>query len=118
MLALAFDLNVCFDLKRRQVEDVGLQDRLLDAAQRLLLVGSVGRAQEGGKQSDQSNQDEGVTFHGRILNYAPAPGTVIGEMGDVAPLKGCLRLKVFKYMVARDGVEPPTPAFSGLRSTT
>jgi len=22
------------------------------------------------------------------------------------------------YMVARDGVEPPTPAFSGLRSTT
>ena len=26
--------------------------------------------------------------------------------------------KVFGIMVARDGVEPPTPAFSGLRSTT
>ena len=24
----------------------------------------------------------------------------------------------FRMMVARDGVEPPTPAFSGLRSTT
>jgi hypothetical protein len=27
-------------------------------------------------------------------------------------------LKSFRMMVARDGVEPPTPAFSGLRSTT
>src|SRR6266480_2099398 len=26
--------------------------------------------------------------------------------------------KSFRMMVARDGVEPPTPAFSGLRSTT
>ena len=26
--------------------------------------------------------------------------------------------KRFRMMVARDGVEPPTPAFSGLRSTT
>jgi hypothetical protein len=26
--------------------------------------------------------------------------------------------KFFEMMVARDGVEPPTPAFSGLRSTT
>jgi hypothetical protein len=26
-------------------------------------------------------------------------------------------LKSFKIMVARDGIEPPTPAFSGLRST-
>jgi hypothetical protein len=26
--------------------------------------------------------------------------------------------KCFQMMVARDGVEPPTPAFSGLRSTT
>jgi hypothetical protein len=26
--------------------------------------------------------------------------------------------KCFELMVARDGVEPPTPAFSGLRSTT
>ena len=26
--------------------------------------------------------------------------------------------KSFGIMVARDGVEPPTPAFSGLRSTT
>jgi hypothetical protein len=26
--------------------------------------------------------------------------------------------KCFEMMVARDGVEPPTPAFSGLRSTT
>ena len=26
--------------------------------------------------------------------------------------------KTFRMMVARDGVEPPTPAFSGLRSTT
>src|SRR5207302_9858273 len=26
--------------------------------------------------------------------------------------------KFFRMMVARDGVEPPTPAFSGLRSTT
>jgi hypothetical protein len=26
--------------------------------------------------------------------------------------------KSLKNMVARDGVEPPTPAFSGLRSTT
>jgi len=25
---------------------------------------------------------------------------------------------LLKDMVARDGVEPPTPAFSGLRSTT
>ena len=25
--------------------------------------------------------------------------------------------KVFEKMVARDGIEPPTPAFSGLRST-
>jgi len=24
---------------------------------------------------------------------------------------------VMKMMVARDGIEPPTPAFSGLRST-
>jgi hypothetical protein len=28
------------------------------------------------------------------------------------------RLQVLENMVARDGVEPPTPAFSGLRSTT
>ena len=27
-------------------------------------------------------------------------------------------LQVIESMVARDGVEPPTPAFSGLRSTT
>jgi hypothetical protein len=27
-------------------------------------------------------------------------------------------LQVIEIMVARDGVEPPTPAFSGLRSTT
>ena len=27
-------------------------------------------------------------------------------------------IKFFESMVARDGVEPPTPAFSGLRSTT
>ena len=26
------------------------------------------------------------------------------------------RAKLLKRMVARDGVEPPTPAFSGLRS--
>ena len=26
--------------------------------------------------------------------------------------------QVLKNVVARDGVEPPTPAFSGLRSTT
>jgi hypothetical protein len=26
--------------------------------------------------------------------------------------------QVIENMVARDGVEPPTPAFSGLRSTT
>jgi hypothetical protein len=26
--------------------------------------------------------------------------------------------QVVESMVARDGVEPPTPAFSGLRSTT
>jgi hypothetical protein len=26
-------------------------------------------------------------------------------------------LQVIENMVARDGVEPPTPAFSGLRST-
>ncbi len=26
--------------------------------------------------------------------------------------------KFFRMMVARDGVEPPTPAFSGLRSTS
>ena len=25
--------------------------------------------------------------------------------------------KSFEMMVARDGIEPPTPAFSGLRST-
>ena len=31
--------------------------------------------------------------------------------------KGEMR-KSLKIMVARDGVEPPTPAFSGLRSTT
>jgi hypothetical protein len=29
-----------------------------------------------------------------------------------------LGVKCFGMMVARDGVEPPTPAFSGLRSTT
>jgi hypothetical protein len=27
-------------------------------------------------------------------------------------------VQVIENMVARDGVEPPTPAFSGLRSTT
>ena len=27
-------------------------------------------------------------------------------------------MQVIENMVARDGVEPPTPAFSGLRSTT
>ena len=27
-------------------------------------------------------------------------------------------VQVIESMVARDGVEPPTPAFSGLRSTT
>ncbi|MCU1331878.1 MAG: hypothetical protein JWM08_870 [Candidatus Angelobacter sp.] len=26
-------------------------------------------------------------------------------------------LQVGRFMVARDGIEPPTPAFSGLRST-
>jgi hypothetical protein len=26
-------------------------------------------------------------------------------------------LQVIEMMVARDGIEPPTPAFSGLRST-
>ena len=29
-----------------------------------------------------------------------------------------LAANIFRMMVARDGVEPPTPAFSGLRSTT
>ena len=28
-----------------------------------------------------------------------------------------LSAKAFEMMVARDGIEPPTPAFSGLRST-
>jgi hypothetical protein len=27
-------------------------------------------------------------------------------------------VKLLRSMVARDGVEPPTPAFSGLRTTT
>ena len=31
---------------------------------------------------------------------------------------GARMARVLKRMVARDGVEPPTPAFSGLRSTT
>ena len=29
-----------------------------------------------------------------------------------------IRRNWLQMMVARDGVEPPTPAFSGLRSTT
>ena len=29
-----------------------------------------------------------------------------------------MRVQVLENMVARDGIEPPTPAFSGLRSAT
>src|SRR5271169_5829913 len=36
----------------------------------------------------------------------------------VRKVEGKGMAKLLKNMVARDGVEPPTPAFSGLRSTT
>jgi hypothetical protein len=37
---------------------------------------------------------------------------------NLGPKKAAKTPKSFGMMVARDGVEPPTPAFSGLRSTT
>jgi hypothetical protein len=36
----------------------------------------------------------------------------------VLQIANCNALYVIDLMVARDGVEPPTPAFSGLRSTS
>ena len=50
------------------------------------------------------------------------------KLGGLAPARvlwaycgleqfGGNRYKCFGMMVARDGIEPPTPAFSGLRST-
>ena len=36
----------------------------------------------------------------------------------VPTVRGLRRREVLRRMVPRDGVEPPTPAFSGLRSTT
>ena len=36
----------------------------------------------------------------------------------MVPKRGVGTLQVIENMVARDGVEPPTPAFSGLASPT
>jgi hypothetical protein len=53
---------------------------------------------------------------------AAASGRPIERSVEDDPLNGTKLesaiLQVIGMMVARDGVEPPTPAFSGLRSTT
>jgi hypothetical protein len=41
----------------------------------------------------------------------------LGYWNQSEPKSFFLRPQVIDYMVARDGIEPPTPAFSGLRST-
>ena len=48
-----------------------------------------------------------------------APGSHHRGMGWIVGWKFPLfATKFLRMMVAREGVEPPTPAFSGLRSTT
>ena len=37
---------------------------------------------------------------------------------QLTPTRETAAVQIIENMVARDGVEPPTPAFSGLRSTT
>jgi integrase len=54
-----------------------------------------------------------------VMLETPAPDA---GKGRSVPLRsfvsGCDRLEVVENVVARDGIEPPTPAFSGLRSTS
>jgi len=55
--------------------------------------------------------------------FVPASQRIaIDRLSGLAPMapKGTMQnpMQVVDLMVARDGVEPPTPAFSGLRSTT
>jgi hypothetical protein len=52
------------------------------------------------------------------VNFAPVPA--LGDRPWVISSDADRQIsdKSFGMMVARDGVEPPTPAFSGLRSTT
>ena len=50
--------------------------------------------------------------YGRPENFAP---TIVSPFLPVTGFSNFLQ--VSESMVARDGVEPPTPAFSGLRTT-
>ena len=77
------------------------------------------------------HKDFGTTMKLYARRAGQIPGTVDGRQNSLAHgtssenrrwLMGgesrVLAGKSFEMMVARDGVEPPTPAFSGLRSTT
>ena len=46
------------------------------------------------------------------------PDTAAAFVGITGLRKSGENVQVLWNVVARDGVEPPTPAFSGLRSTT
>jgi hypothetical protein len=53
----------------------------------------------------------------RVVGFEGGATSTISNP-EVVLMEGLNQLKGLARMVARDGVEPPTPAFSGLRSTT
>ncbi len=63
------------------------------------------------------NERDGGTLYNTQLLF-DADGTLIQRRRKITPPHRRISGKSFRMMVARDGVEPPTPAFSGLRSTT
>ena len=60
--------------------------------------------------SHSTNEDRLIAQGHVLAELLPVKTQVTAKTDDDA--------KLLKIVVARDGVEPPTPAFSGLRSTT
>jgi hypothetical protein len=54
----------------------------------------------------------------RAIDSLPVPGKLKTNWSVLVGMVECNGSQVIDLMVARDGVEPPTPAFSGLRSTS
>ena len=75
------------------------------------------RTRRGRSDGGSGKDDEAMSERG---NRSKAHPVGVGDRPWVI-LPGFWRhcsANIFRLMVARDGVEPPTPAFSGLRSTT
>ncbi len=75
-----------------------------------LPAGGPGVAAQGGAQADGVRQKRGSNPSRACSGVGERPWWKCNQMQPNLKMAGCKLLK----MVARDGIEPPTPAFSGL----